>query len=301
MIPRIEKSLARFLAITLAPECGEVFKTLHVKHAGWIKMPEKLELLRKNSGLGDSYVLLYEAEPQINDCFPKFIFPENTDKQLAQFDTEVSALSEAEKLAILKNFNDDTNDENIDAPLRDIFLQLKAVPEATQREFDTLSEDEKVAILHPIKPFLAFFYATFFNSIALMAHGRKLSTLVPLALRGDQKAFCKAVQIDRNLLTGHPYFRDTYARLQTGENPNFLNAVLTHVKRPSIQGRIEYPALYSLFATLDTFGWLDDFTASEILDMCDDARLDRYQNRIEDENNLVRRRKEYREKQKTGF
>ena len=134
-----------------------------------------------------------------------------------------------------------------------------------------------------------------------MVHGRKLSTLVPLALQGDQKAFCKAVQIDRNLLTGHPYFQDTYARLQTGENPNFLNAVLTHIKRSPIQGRIEYPALYSLFATLDTFGWLDDFTASEILDMCDDARLDRYQNRIEDENNLVRRRKEYREKQKIGF
>lgn len=301
MQSRIEKSIARFLAIVLAPECGEVFKTLHVKHAGWIKMPEKLELLRKNSGLGDSYVLLYEAEPQINDCFSEFIFPENTNKQLARFDTEVSALSEAEKLAILKDFNDDSSDENIGAPFKDILSQLKAVPEAAQRELDTLSENEKVAILHPIKPFLAFLYATFFNGVSLMAHGQKLTTLVPLALRGDQKAFCKAVQIDRNLLTGHLYFQDTYARLQTGENPNFLNAVLTHIKRPSIQGRIEYPALYSLFATLDTFGWLDDFTASEILDICDEAELDRYQNRIEDENYLIKRRLEYRNKQKTGF
>jgi len=56
-----------------------------------------------------------------------------------------------------------------------------------------------------------------------------------------------------------------------------------------------------MFATLEPFGWLDDFTASEILDMCDEAGLDRYQNRIEDENNLVRRRLEYREKQKIGF
>lgn len=125
---------------------------------------------------------------------------------------------------------------------------------------------------------------------------------MPLALRGDQKAFCKAVQIDRNLLTGQPYFQDTYARLQTGEKPNFLSAVLTHLNRPpTIQGRIRFPALYSLFATLDLFGWLNDFTASEILDMCDDAGLDRYQNRIEDEIYLVKRRLEYRKKQKIGF
>ncbi|MBS0496938.1 MAG: hypothetical protein JSR51_04720 [Proteobacteria bacterium] len=298
---RIEKPVAHFLAITLAPECGEVFKTLHVKRAGWIRMPEKLELLRKISGLGDSYVLFYEAETQINDCFSQFIFPENTNKRLAQFDAEVSALSEAEKLVILKDFNDDSNDENIGAPFKDIFMQLKALPEAAQKELDTLSEDAKVAILHPIKPFLAFIYATFFNSIALMAHGQKLTTLVPLALQGNKKAFCQAVQIDRNLLVGHPYFRDTYARLQTGENPNFLDDISRHITKPPVQGRIEYPALYSLFATLDTFGWLDDFTASEILDMCDEAGLDRYQNRIEDENNLVRRRLKYRERQKIGF
>lgn len=149
MQSRIEKSIACFLAIVLAPECGEVFKTLHVKHAGWIKMPEKLELLRKNSGLGDSYVLLYEAEPQINDCFSEFIFPENTNKQLAQFNTEVSALSEAEKLAILKDFNDDSIDENIGDPFRYIFSQLKTVSETVQRESNTLSEDEKMRFSIP--------------------------------------------------------------------------------------------------------------------------------------------------------
>ncbi|MER0216991.1 MAG: hypothetical protein DU481_12555 [Nitrosomonas sp.] len=59
--------------------------------------------------------------------------------------------------------------------------------------------------------------------------------------------------------------------------------------------------MYSLFATLDLFEWLDDFTAPEILDMCDEAGLDRYQNRIEDENYLIKRRLEYRKKQKIGF
>ena len=109
------------------------------------------------------------------------------------------------------------------------------------------------------------------------------------------------MQIDRNLLTGHPYFRDIYARLQTGEAPNFLDDISRHISKSPIQGRIRFPALYSLFATLDLFGWLNDFTASEILDMCDEAGLDRFQNRIEDENYLIKRRLEYRKKQKIGF
>jgi len=301
MQSRIEKSVAHFLAVTLAPECGEVFKTIRAKRNGWIKMPEWLEQARKNSGLGDTYVTLYEAEPRINYCLIKSIFLENTSELIKQFDNALTEVSEVEKLTILKNFNDDSPNENISTENEDVLSQLREAPEITQEEFDALPEEERIAITHRAQSFLAFFYATFFNSVALMVHGQKLTALVPLALQGDKKAFCKAVQIDRNLLIGHPYFRDTYAKLQTGENPNFLSDVLTHINRPPIQGRICFPALYSLFATLDTFGWLNDFTAPEILDMCDEAGLDRYQNRIEDENYLIKRRIEYRKKQKTGF
>lgn len=301
MHSRIEKSIARFLAITLVPECGEVFKTLRAKKGGWIKIPDELEQFRKNSGLGDTYVLLYEAEPRIYFCLYKAIFPEDTTKQLEQFDADFAAISEAEKLTILKDLNYDLYDEDNSVEIEDTLWQIKITPEAAQEEFEALPQEERIEFIRRLQCFLAFFYATFFNSIALMVHGQKLTTLVPLALQGDKKAFCKAVQIDRNLLTGHPYFQDTYARLQTGENPNFLVDISNHITRPPIQGKIRFPVLYSLFATLDTFGWLNDFTASEILDMCDEAGLDRYQNRIEDENYLVKRRLEYRKKQKIGF
>lgn len=301
MQSRIEKSIARFLSVTLAPECGEVIKTLRTKRNGWIKMPDELEQLRKNSGLGDTYVLLYEAEPRIYFCLYKAIFSEDTAKQLEQFDAELAEISEAEKLKMLKDFDNDLSDETISAEIEENVSQEEITPEAVQAEFEALPEEERTAIIQRIQLGLAFFYATFFNSIALMVHGQKLTTLVPLALKGDKKAFCKAVQIDRNLLTGHPYFQDTYARLQTGENPNFLCDVLTHMNRPPIQGRIRFPALYALFATLDLFGWLNDLSAPEILDMCDEAGLDRYQNRIEDENYLIKRRLEYRKKQKLGF
>ena len=197
--------------------------------------------------------------------------------------------------------NSELSDEKIITEIDDALSQMKMSPEAAQEEFEALPEEERTAIIHRMQLALAFFYATFFNSIALMVHKQKLTTLVPLALRGDKESFCKAVQIDRNLLTGHPYFRDTYARLQTGEDSDFLKKISKHITHPPIQGRIKYPALYSLFATLDLFKWLDDSTAPEILDLCDEARLDRYQNRIEDENYLVKRRLEYRKNQKIGF
>ena len=297
MQSRIEKSVAHFLVATLAPECGEVFKTIRAKRNGWIKMPEWLERARKNSGLGDTYVTLYEAEPRINFCLIKSIFFENTSEQIKQFDNEFAAASEAEKLAILRDLNSDLSDEKIFTEIS----QMKMSSEAAREEFEALPEEERIAIIHRMQFFLAFFYATFFNGIALMVHRQKLTTLVPLALQGNKKAFCMAVQIDRNLLTGHPYFRDTYARLQTGDDPKFLDDISRHITKPPVQGKVRYPALYSLFATLDTFEWLDDFTAPEILDICDDAGLDRYQNRIEDENYLIKRRLEYRKKQKIGF
>ncbi|WP_292928020.1 hypothetical protein [Nitrosomonas sp.] len=166
---------------------------------------------------------------------------------------------------------------------------------------EALSEDEKGKIFLSIQLFLAYIYAYFYNHIALMVHGQKLTTLVPLALKGDKKAFCRAIQIDRNILTGHPYFRDTYARLQTGEDPNFLNSVTAYIDRPAIKCRIDYPALYMLFAVLDGFKWLDDIKAREILDVYNGMGLNVDQGYIEDENSIVKKRIEYRKKQKNGF
>lgn len=298
---RIEKSIARLLAIMLAPESGEVLKAFRAKRDGWIKMPEELEQLRMFSGLGDTYVLLYEAESRILFCLLKSLFPENTSEQVKQFDAEFAATSEEEKQVILKDIYGTLTNEDVDAQFKDVLSQIENALEAAQEEFEALTEEERIASIHCLQFFIAFFYATFYNNISLMVHAQKLTALVPLALQGDQKAFCKAVQIDRNLLTGHPYFRETYAKLQTGENRKFLIDISSHLNRPPIRGKIRYPALYSLFATLDGFGWLNDFTASEILDMCDEAELDRYQNRIEDENYLVKRRLEYRRKQKISF
>lgn len=301
MQPRIEKSIAIALASQLVPICAELLMDYMAKRNGWIKMPKEFEQIRQNSNLSDSYVLAYEEESRILSCLMKSLFPGDTSNQLKQFDNEFLAVKEHEKL----DFVDSYLSEKLGGDLFHLFEKLSNATnedqEIARKELEALSEDEKREIFLSRQLFFAYIYAYFYNHIALMVHGQKLTTLVPLALKGNQKAFCKAIQVDRNILTGYPYFRDTYARLQTGENPNFLADITSYINRPPIQGRIEYPALYMLFSILDGFKWLDDIKASEILDLYNGMGLDGDQNYIEDENSVVKKRIEYRKKQKTGF
>lgn len=231
------------------------------------------------------------------------IFPKKYDEELKMFDACYRAASEDEKLEFLMELSECLLNDDLYEKFRNLIPRTKEAREAAKKEFDTLSEDEKIEVLHHVHLFLTFYFATFYNYISVMVHGQKLTKLVPLALQGDQEAFRKAVQIDKNLLTGHPYFRETYAKLPMGDDNDrsFYKAISSSQLRSQVNSKIDYPALYLLFAVLDSFGWLEKFSAPQILDMCDEARLDRYQNRIEDENYLIKRRLEYRKKQKIGF
>jgi hypothetical protein len=290
---RIEKSIARFLALELAPECGSTLASFRTKSDGWVKMPAEIENVLKNLGMGPFYVIAYEDENRIHSCLYRAVFPDNTVEEFLKLDAEFMALSEEEKLAFLR--------EDIDSPLDDMFFswddffpKTEEAKAAAKEQYESLSEEEKTAAVYRLAMFIAFFYAFFYNLLSLMVHGQKLTVLVPLAMNGDKEAFCKAVQIDRNLLVGHPFFRDTFARLQTGDDPQFLKDVQYRIGNPTTRSKVRFPVLYMIFSLLDSFDWLDDFTASEILDICDEAQLDRFQNRIEDENYLNKRRIEYR-------
>ena len=133
-----------------------------------------------------------------------------------------------------------------------------------------------------------------------MVHGARLTTLVPQAITGDDEAFLKAIQIDRMLLLHYPYFRDRKFRAQNDREMEFLSKISYRESNSPVRGKIQYPALYMLFGILESFRWLDDLKHKEILDICDEAGLDRYQNRIEDINCLTKRLIEYRKWQKTG-
>lgn len=297
---RIEKPVARFLAVELSPECGEVLSKFREKRDGWVRMPDEIEQAYKNLGLGAYYVLAYEDEHRIHGCLYKALFPNNFVEEFMKLNDEFMALSEAEKIAFLKEDIDSPLDDSTGFSLADFFPETDEAKEAARLQYEALSDEEKNDAVFRFAMFIAFFYSFFYNILSLMVHGQKLTTLVPLAINGDKDAFCKAVQIDRNLLTGHPYFKDTYARLQSGQDIEFLNALLYRIGNPTTRGKIRFPALFMVFTILESFDWLDDFSSSEILDICDEAKLDRFQNRIEDENYLTKRRIEYRRMQKAG-
>ncbi|MBE7526002.1 hypothetical protein HS096_07060 [candidate division WWE3 bacterium] len=300
---RTEKSIARFLALMFAPEGGAVVKAFRTSLNGRIKIPDEFEQARKNSGLGDKYVLVYESELHILYCLIRAILPEKHDSELKEFIVAYEVASEEERLEFFRVLSESLLTDDIYEKFRDLIPRTEEARKAAKEKFENLSEDEKKEVIRQVHLFLAFYFSAFYNYISVMVHGQKLTKLVSRALQGDQEAFCKAVQIDKNLLTGHPYFQETFARLPMGNDKdrNFHRAICSAHARPQVNSRIDYPALYLLFAVLDSFGWLDSFTAPEILDLCDEARLDRYQNRIEDENYLTKRRLEYRKKQKTGF
>jgi len=303
MQPRIEKSIARFLASVFAPEGGALVDIFRSSRNGWIKLPEEFEQARKNTGLGDTYVVVYESEPLILHCLIRAIFSEKYNEELKMFNDIYDAASEKEKIECLKEISDELLSDDTYIKLIELIPRTQETREAAQRAFDVLPEDEQIEILKHTKLFLIFFFASFYNYISVMVHGQKLTKLVPLALQGNREAFCKAVQIDKNLLTGHPYFRETYGKLPMGndEDRSFFRAITSWQAHSQTNSKIKYPSLYLMFAVLDSFGWLDKFTAYEILDMCDEAKLDRYQNRIEDENCVIKRRLEYRKMQKIGF
>lgn len=298
---RLEKSIAITLASQLVPICAELLKDYMAKRNGWIKMPEEFELIRQSSNLGDSYVLAYEEENRILSCLMNSFFPGDTTHQLKQVDNELLALKENEKLMFVDSYLSKKLGGDLFYLFENISQATDDDRETARKELETLSEDERKAVFLSTQLFFAYIYAYFYNHVALMVHGQKLTVLVPLALQGNKKAFCKAIQIDRNILTGHPYFRDTYARLQTGEDSNFLDVITSYINRPPIQGRIDYPALYMLFAVLDGFRWLDDIKAREILDLYNGMKLGGNKGYIVDENSVIKKRIEYRNNQKTGF
>ena len=138
------------------------------------------------------------------------------------------------------------------------------------------------------------------NYFSIMVTGESMTSLVPKAINGDSEAFFKAIKIDRNLLSLHPYFIERYQLAQSSGQKDFLKRLAPYQSNPHLIGRIRYPRLYIVFAMLEALKWLDDLTHSEILDICDTAGLDRWQSRIEDVNSVTKQLKRYRRYQKTG-
>ena len=167
--------------------------------------------------------------------------------------------------------------------------------------FDAATKEEQAEAIKIGQHLWAGFLAGFFQALSLMVHGEKLTSLVAQAKAGNDDALCKAVQIDKRILTTVPYFRQRFERANLEGDQDFADALAYRLHCPPYKGKIRHKALYLAFAFLDQVGLLDTMKHREILDLCNDAGLDAHANRIDDVKNLAKRLTEYRRFQARGF
>lgn len=283
-----EKNSSLNIAQRLSPQCVELLRDLQ-KGGGRISFSPEVAQIQNLIG---QYVLIYDDERKIGRAlFLAFLGEEG----LKDFLQEIEISSPDEQQEILDAFASPELLNEISDSIDTIKIpQSPAEWKAARDEVAKLPEEERKEIEKQSAFFWCFFFSHFFNTLSLMVHGTKMTSLVPRAIAGDDDAFLKAVQIDRMLLLHHPYFRDRKARAQSKGETELLSKLAYRESKPPLQSKIRYPGLYMLFGILEYILWLDDLEHNEILDICDGAGLDRYQNRIEDVNYLTKRLGEYR-------
>ncbi|TDK65707.1 hypothetical protein [Sapientia aquatica] len=282
----VDKQKAIDDAILITPQFLEKFKDLKDKGG---RISSSSDFSAKQRELAPSYVYLYESKAKLQLAYLLYLYGEE----------KLILMSPDERDALINEINlspdDCENSLHVDFKVPDNFAdqklaitKLESLPEARRKEAKNR---------HAF--YGCFALATFFNNSALMAHGAEMTTLVPLAIAGDDDAFLKAIQIDSMLLVHHKYFQNRKLEAQSGQQPEFLRKLLYRESNPVLKGRIEYPGLYMLFGVLDSYKCLDLFNHDEILNIADAAGLDRFQNKIDDVNYLTKRLSDYRKWQKT--
>lgn len=281
-----------------APEYVELFNEFHIYDGGWLVWPEFLIKIKNNLKL-DNYVLLYEDERRINACFALFYYSldelkkqklEEASKNLEQQQLELDDLVQGIIL-----FSSDFVEELFEGWPPTPEQEIKA-----KDQFNSLAKDYQKYLTEKYQYLFLSILSSLHNYFSVMICGEKLTSLVPKAMQGDDESFLKAVKIDRNLLISHPYFTERYRKAQLSGEKDFLQKVSARQSTPNLISKIRYPGLYIVFSMLDVMGWLDDLSHEEILDICDAAKLDRWQNRIEDVNSVTKQLGRYRRYQKTG-
>jgi hypothetical protein len=167
-----------------------------------------------------------------------------------------------------------------------------------REEVPALPLRKRIRVERDAQIFFCLYLYVLHTAVSVMAYGETLSSLVQRALaatgsKESDDAMCKAVRVE-SALCDHPAFNDRYLVARRNGETDFL----FHYNNTAtpLTYTIRYPGLYLLMSLLDAFGLLDRITNEQLGHLCDRAKLDRWENRIEDATNLGKRRKEYQAK-----
>mgnify|MGYP006176442551 FL=1 len=247
----------------------------------------------KNLNIGN-YPGLYEDERAISAILLKAFL---SNEQIEELNTELEACSSDERGQLLLEYIGNLG-EGIDA------IELPKTPAAqkfAEKQFLAMSDEERQDAVEFTQRFFMGMLAGFYQSLSIIVHGEKLTALVAQAKAGDDKAFAKAVQIDKRILLELPYFKHRFDAANSEGRRDFIELVMAHMSRPPYKGKIRHKALYLAFSLLDQLGVLDRMKHGELLNLCTQAGLDAHANRIDDVKNLSKRLAEYRAFQRRGL
>ncbi len=242
----------------------------------------------------EAYPLLYENEAAMAlMVFRPFLRPE----EITELNSRLTDQTPEERGQTLRELVDGLSE-------LDLVFELPKTPAEEKRalaRFEALTMGEQAEAVKMSQHLWMGFLAGFFQSLSVMVHGEKLTSLVAQAKAGNDEAFCKSVQIDKRILTTIPYFKQRFERANLEGERDFSDALAYRLQCPPYKGKIRHKALYLAFAFLDQAGLLDKIRHREILDLCVDAGLDAHANRIDDVKNLSKRLAEYRAFQRRGL
>lgn len=235
----------------------------------------------------ESYPLLYENEAAIGlIVFRAFM----TQEEMVALNTQLTDQSPEERGQTMREMLDGLSevDQAFELP------KTPAQEKQARAQFDALTKEEQAEAVSMGQHLWMGFLAGFFQNVSVMVHGEKLTSLVAQAKAGNDEAFCKAVQIDKRILTTIPHFKQRFERATLEGDQNFCDALAYRLQCPPYKGKIRHKALWMTFAFLDMVGLLDTLKHQEILDLCDDAGVGGYANRIEDVKHLSKRLTDFR-------
>jgi hypothetical protein len=284
--------IANFLKDAI-PEYEEMLVFIE-KNGGWISLPPKvLELIDRLKI--HNYPELYRSQDTLNKMLLLAIMSVDEINSMA---AELEKVPEKDRAACAEEFV-----QLLGKTAEEVLDNFPDTPEKereAQKAFDDLNAEEKIKAVQQAQITMSAFYATFFNTISIMVHGRKLTDLVQTAERGIDEAFFLAVQVDKRILSVLPYFKERHENAISTGDIDFLDKLHYRLTSPLLRSKIRYKTLWLSFALLDESGLLDgSLKHREILDICEDAGVGGHKNRIEDVGYLSKRIREYRLFQKS--
>lgn len=260
---------------------------------GWLRFPPHLANLIPNLKI-ESYPLLYCSEQAMAAMLLRGWM---TSEEIQSFYTEIEAASPDERGELVIELGNCLGEcvEQTEIP------KTPAQWRDAEERFKSLSLEDQAESIRISQHFFSFFFASFYQNLSMMVHGEKLTSLVAQAKAGNDKAFVKAVQIDKRILTADPFFSARFARAQMEPSGDFFDDLAYRLKSAPYRGKIRHKTLWVAFSMLELAGLLNTLKYREIMEMCDEAGVGGYENRIQREKHLGERLREYREFQKRSI